>query len=537
MKKLYTNTLARAAAYPILVLSSLLAALSLIGLVIALDRNYFFLSGEGLARSLRNYDIASQQFYRFIYDYRYMLIILTVTGVLLCLAIFIFILLSAGHRKNLEGLHKGWLTHIPLDLLTFLAGFLLFIFFAIGTHLYDWELLVYLLFAYPFAVCLTTAFLGDLALRIKLGKWWENTLLLYSLTGIKKTAKALFSLFLSFLAALPLLWKALLILGALSVCEIIFIWFSSEMARNGTVALLMLWLGEKILFYPVICYLILVLRQLQASGRQLAAGNLTHYTDTSKMFWDFKEHGENLNSIAIGMSRAVEDRLKSERLKTELITNVSHDIKTPLTSIINYSDLIAKETIDDNPKLKEYASALHRQSGRLKKLLEDLLDASKVSAGNVEIHLAACETDVLLTQAVGEYEEKLKQQGLELIVKQPEKSLKIMVDGRHIWRVFDNLMNNVCKYAQTGTRVYLTLEEKESRAVFSIKNTSHQPLDLSADELMERFVRGDRSRHTEGSGLGLSIAQSLTLLQKGQFTLMIDGDFFKVTLSFALFSP
>ena len=146
--------------------------------------------------------------------------------------------------------------------------------------------------------------------------------------------------------------------------------------------------------------------------------------------------------------------------------------------------------------------------------------------------MAPCEADIFLTQAAGEYEEKLKSHELELITKIPQESLRIMADGRHMQRVFDNLMNNVCKYAQGGTRVYLTLERKEELAVFSLKNISHYPLDVTAEELMERFVRGDRSRHTEGSGLGLSIAKSLTQLQKGEFDLTVDGDFFKVVISF-----
>ena len=193
--------------------------------------------------------------------------------------------------------------------------------------------------------------------------------------------------------------------------------------------------------------------------------------------------------------------------------------------------MISKET-GTNENIKEYSIALHRQSERLKKLIEDLMDASKVSTGNIEVLLAPCEADVFMTQAVGEYEDKLKTHELHLVTKIPQDTLKIMVDGRHMWRIFDNLMNNVCKYAQGGTRVYFTLEKIDDKAVFSLKNTSHYPLDISSEELMERFARGDRSRHTEGSGLGLSIAKSLTELQNGKFELMVDGDFFKVTISF-----
>jgi len=235
------------------------------------------------------------------------------------------------------------------------------------------------------------------------------------------------------------------------------------------------------------------------------------------------------------MSSAVEERMKSERMKTELITNVSHDIKTPLTSIINYSDLIAKET-DDPAKVREYTEVLTRQSVRLKKLIEDLIEASKASTGNLEVLLAPCESNVLLSQAAGEYEAKMKEHNLELVVSQPDHPVMIMADGRRLWRVFDNLLNNICKYAQEGTRVYLSLTETSSGAEISFKNTSRQQLNITADELKERFVRGDSSRNTEGNGLGLSIAQSLTELQKGTMELCVDGDLFKVTLKFPMIS-
>ena len=257
-----------------------------------------------------------------------------------------------------------------------------------------------------------------------------------------------------------------------------------------------------------------MLRKLQKGGKALASGDLGYQVDTKRMFWDFKRHGENLNSIGVGMTAAVEQRLKSERMKTELITNVSHDIKTPLTSIINYADLIEQEQCD-NPTITEYAGVLHRQSDRLKRLIEDLVEASKASTGNLEVLLAPCEVGVMLTQTAGEYEQKLQEKDLVLFTSQPEQPIKIMADGRRLWRVFDNLMNNVCKYAQRSTRVYLTLEEKNGQAIISFKNISREPLNLSADELMERFVQGDTSRKSEGNGIGLSIAKSLTELQNG----------------------
>ena len=249
------------------------------------------------------------------------------------------------------------------------------------------------------------------------------------------------------------------------------------------------------------------------------------------MFWDLKRHGEDLNNIAKGMAIAVDDRLRSERMKTELITNVSHDIKTPLTSIINYATLISEEK-SGNERIDEYTEVLVRQSERLKRLIDDLVEASKASTGNLEVEPVPCSASVFLDQASGEYSEKLEAADLTLVTKAQEKEMTIMADGRRMWRIFDNLMNNICKYAMPGTRVYLSLEEADGRAVFTFKNTSREELDISEEELMERFTRGDKSRNTEGNGLGLSIAKSLAELQGGTLELSIDGDLFKATVSF-----
>lgn len=300
---------------------------------------------------------------------------------------------------------------------------------------------------------------------------------------------------------------------------------------TGNLALL--WFIEKLILLPIIFYGALMIKKLQKGAKALAEGDLSYQIDTSSMRGDFRKQGEDLNSIADGMSRAVEKQIKSERMKTELITNVSHDIKTPLTSIINYADLIGKEQTE-NKKITEYAEVLVRQSVRLKRLIEDLVEASKASTGNLEVNLVPCDASVFLTQAGGEYEEKLQNAELTLVTSQPEYEIRILADGRRMWRVFDNLMNNICKYALAGTRVYLSLEQIGNNAVIVFKNTSREALNISEEELMERFVRGDRSRTTEGNGLGLSIARSLTELQKGTLTIKIDGDLFKAILTFPI---
>lgn len=280
-----------------------------------------------------------------------------------------------------------------------------------------------------------------------------------------------------------------------------------------------------------VVWILYQVQQLHEGSKRIASGELSKPVDTRKMFWKFKEHGENINKVGEGIQLAVNERMKSEHFKTELITNVSHDIKTPLTSIINYVDLIKKEDISDE-KVKGYVDVLDRQSARLKKLIEDLMEASKASTGNLTVNLEECDVEVLLTQVIGEFEERLEKNQLEVVVDKPEHPVKMMADGRHMWRVLDNLLNNACKYSLPGSRVYVSLQQNANEAVITFKNISKTALNIPSEELMERFVRGDSSRNTEGSGLGLSIAQSLTELMQGDMKLEIDGDLFKVILRF-----
>ena len=249
------------------------------------------------------------------------------------------------------------------------------------------------------------------------------------------------------------------------------------------------------------------------------------------MYGPFKKHADNLNSINQAIDAEVAERMKSERFKTELITNVSHDIKTPLTSIISYTDLLAAEDLD-NENAAEYIEIIAKNAARLKKLTSDIVEASKASTGNLKVTLSDCNMGVILNQALGEYDEKMRDLGLTPIVSIPEDDITVLADGEHTWRIIDNIMNNICKYAQPDTRVYMDAYEEGDRAFISFKNISARQLNISAEELMERFVRGDASRNTEGSGLGLSIARNLAALQGGSLDLSIDGDLFKVTVQF-----
>ena len=228
--------------------------------------------------------------------------------------------------------------------------------------------------------------------------------------------------------------------------------------------------------------------------------------------------------------------MRSEHFKAELITNVSHDLKTPLTSIINYVDLLKKESID-NPQARAYLEVLDRKSQRLKKLTEDLVEASKASTGSLTVTLERLDLSQLLDQAVAEYLDRLEDKGLTVVGALPDHPVWVMADGRHLWRVMDNLLSNCAKYAMEGTRVYLSVQEYSDSAAFSLKNISRDELNVPPERLMERFVRGDESRTEEGSGLGLSIAQSLTELQRGKFEISIDGDLFKATVTLPRVDP
>ena len=232
----------------------------------------------------------------------------------------------------------------------------------------------------------------------------------------------------------------------------------------------------------------------------------------------------------MGMSKAVDDRMKSERFRTELITNVSHDLKTPLTSIVSYVDLLKKENIENETALG-YIDVIDRQSAKLKKLTEDLVEASKASSGAVSVNKEILNIGELINQSVGEFSEKLEAAEITPVINLPEEEITVCTDGRLLWRVFDNLIQNIIKYAQPGTRAYFDLTEAEYNAVLTIKNISKDPLNMTAEALMERFVRGDASRNSEGNGLGLSIAKSLTELCGGVFELTLDGDLYKVTIT------
>lgn len=466
-----------------------------------------------------------------VYSKRYTIIITSIISLIAAIILLVFLMCSAGYRKGEDKVILNGVNRIPFDILLSFLFIIAFLEYAllenISMRLNTAGAIMFFVCAVILDILLFLLMLMSFAVRYKSGVLWKNTIIYLAVmlfsNIIRKTVHGIIYLF----RHLPLLWKVILCLAVITFGDFI----AMAIGYDNSPALILLWISVKLVLVPVLLLTVINLHKLKLGGQKIADGDLDYKIDTKHMFWDFKRHGENLNSIGNGMSKAVDERIKSERFKTELITNVSHDIKTPLTSIINYVDLIKKEVTEDGT-VKDYVSVLDRQSARLKKLVDDLVEASKASTGNMPVNMSRTEAGVLLTQTVGEYEEKIKNSGLELILKKPDGDIFIMADGRLIWRVFDNLMSNICKYAQPGTRAYLDLETINGKAVIIFRNISKYALNITSDELFERFVRGDSSRNTDGSGLGLSIAKSLIELQNGNMELYIDGDLFKIILKF-----
>ena len=444
--------------------------------------------------------------------------------------LLVFLFCAAGHRAGREGIVLNWQDRIPLDLYLLCAAGLFSLALAISLERHGMPVALEAAMASTGVMAaggIALATLLTMASRLKKGKWWRNTLCWRFYRWCRKLWRALWVATVELVRILPMAWRSVLcvagILGVQSFLTLVMF----ESGSGGFFFLLTLFFDAALVVAAA--WLTLQLQKIQDMGAALAAGDLDAKLDTEKLFFDVKRHGENLNAIGVGMNKAVEQRMKSERLKTELITNVSHDIKTPLTSIVSYVDLLKKEELP--PAAGEYLAVLDRQANRLKKLTEDLVEASKASTGNIAVSLEPIVVNEIIHQAIGDYDEKLAAGRLEVIVNTYEGNLMALADGRLLWRVLDNLLSNVCKYAMAGTRVYVDLAAQDHQILLSIKNISRDPLNISADELMERFVRGDTSRHTEGSGLGLNIAKSLMDLMGGGFNLSVDGDLFKAELT------
>lgn len=445
---------------------------------------------------------------------------LTVLAALLSLFFFCFLMASAGHWQGQAGIHLTWLDKIPADV--FLLLLVCAFFGGWDAFYYEWGRILFCAALTPFALL----FLCALAAQCKAGTVLRGSLLARIARFLWRIVRSLFLGLWRIARNLPLLWKTALVVAGVFFLEMLLV-----LAGYGSVDGIFVILKAVELLAAL--YIALNLRALQKGGEKLARGDFSSPIDTKYLIGDFKRYGQELNDVQSGLEQAVQEQMKAEHLKTELITNVSHDIKTPLTSIVNYVDLLKKEDIP-SPEAREYIAVLDRQSHRLKKLTEDLVEASKASSGVLNVDLQPTDVNVLFSQIEGEYQERLAACQLTLVTQPPAPGTVIRADSRLLSRVMDNLVSNICKYALPGTRVYVVSTLSREAVTISFKNVSRDELNISPDELMERFVRGDASRHTEGSGLGLSIARSLVQLQGGRFDLAIDADLFRADITFPL---
>ena len=440
----------------------------------------------------------------------------------------IYLIYSLGYVKNKEEIYLSWLDKIPLEIL-FFGYFLLFFVEAallaicLSVISVDVNLCVMLIMLVGYFSVLSALYgAGTLLKRIKVHTFFKNSVtyrilkwLVQKYKNVKNTISSNKNLGGKI---------ALYFIGIVTVSILIGLIFK----EFGILLDIVFWIW----CYYKIMKEVDKFKQIHDATEKIYKGDTDIKLDESLYTGVLKELAIYINDIAGGFSNAIKESLKSERLKTELITNVSHDIKTPLTSIINYVDLLKQENIQ-NEKAKEYIEVLDNKSQRLKKLIEDLVEASKASSGNIKINNEVLNVKELLNQVTGEFEDKFNSRCLNIISKLPEETVYIKADSRYLYRVLENTYSNVAKYAEENTRVYIDciLEEKNTVAIY-VKNISKDELNISADELMQRFVRGDKSRNTEGSGLGLSIAKSLTELQDGTFNIYLDGDLFKVAIKF-----
>lgn len=477
----------------------------------------------------------------FVYALRKMLLPLVIGSTVLGLLCLVYLCWAAGRQKGREEIVPGGLNRLSLDLYA-LAVFVLLVTCAkilVQDVLYSLYTAYYLPTALLSAVliflmCLPAiGWIFAFAAQVKAkGFWWRRSvigfLLLKIVHGIRWCRQGLRAVF----RLLPVIWQWLLTaLGMVLLVILVAIpTFLGHSYIRITPFFVPLFLSVIAVCVGIILYGGYCFGTILKGAKEMATGNLDSKVNTKYLLAAFRDCGDNLNALSDAATEAARQQMKSERMKTELIANVSHDIKTPLTSIINYVDLLQKPHSQEENG--QYLEVLSRQSQRLKKLTEDLVEMSKASTGNITAELTPVDACEAVRQALGEFSDKLETAQLNVVLHQPEEAVMMQADGRLTWRVLSNLLSNAVKYAMPGTRLYVDVAQHTEKVLISLKNMSREQLNITADELMERFVRGDAARHTEGSGLGLSIAKGLMESQKGSLELSVDGDLFKVTLTF-----
>lgn len=478
-----------------------------------------------------------------LYAWRYALPILCLGLLLVAALLYVYLLCAAGRRPGAEGVQPGRLHRVPTDVLYVCAAGLAALLLALASLLAFGGTLVYASVSafvpllLVFAVCGTGEALllvgvsMSTAVRVKTRTWLSSMLVYRALRCLLRGARSAWSGVSAVLHGLPLVWKLLLACGGYVLLSVVLIneaFYSSDLY-------LLLYLLLSAAGALLLCRYAVGFDRLRRGAQKLAGGELACRVETKGMPRGVRTLAEDLGRVSEGAQRALEERMKSERMKTDLITNVSHDLKTPLTSIVNYVELLKKEELH-NETAAGYVAVLDRQAQRLKKLTEDVVEASKASSGAINVRLAQLDAAELIRQCAAEYGERFAAAQLTPVLRLPDGPLLVRADGRLLWRVFDNLLGNAVKYAMPGTRVYFDAEAQHNEALLSVRNISREPLEKSGDELMERFVRGDASRRAEGSGLGLSIAGSLMALQGGTLAVLPDGDLFRADVRLPLAS-
>lgn len=478
-----------------------------------------------------------------LYAWRYALPILCLGLLLVAALLYVYLLCAAGRRPGAEGVQPGRLHRVPTDVLYVCAAGLAALLLALASLLAFGGTLVYASVSafvpllLVFAVCGTGEALllvgvsMSTAVRVKTRTWLSSMLVYRALRCLLRGARSAWSGVSAVLHGLPLVWKLLLACGGYVLLSVVLIneaFYSSDLY-------LLLYLLLSAAGALLLCRYAVGFDRLRRGAQKLAGGDLACRVETKGMPRGVRTLAEDLGRVSEGAQRALEARMKSERMKTDLITNVSHDLKTPLTSIVNYVELLKKEELH-NETAAGYVAVLDRQAQRLKKLTEDVVEASKASSGAINVRLAQLDAAELIRQCAAEYGERFAAAQLTPVLRLPDGPLLVRADGRLLWRVFDNLLGNAVKYAMPGTRVYFDAEAQHNEALLSVRNISREPLEKSGDELMERFVRGDASRRAEGSGLGLSIAGSLMALQGGTLAVLPDGDLFRADVRLPLAS-
>ena len=447
-----------------------------------------------------------------------------VLSIIIAILCTVYICSSAGHRRKKEDIHLGFFARLPIEL------YLLVLSVVGGGCVYLLEEFADSIALVAVSVIIIVSFIGflfSISARLKSKGWYKNSIILKILSLISRWAlKPIGKLLINgmiIIAKINLYWKTAFV----SICFfVLYLMAANRFHYGGLWFIIALFLVQLILSGKFV----LDLKKLEKTGAEISCGSSNAKIDKKSLLPSLRKHAESLNNIGEGIDEAVNRSIKSERMKTELITNVSHDIKTPLTSIINYVGLLKQEGLSSD-SAPEYLEVLDRQSQRLKKMTEDLVEASKAASGNINVEAENTDINIILSQALGEYEEKLSARKLSVVIRKEDGVNSVYADGKLLWRIYDNLLSNVCKYALSGTRVYVDMRNEGDRVLTVFKNVSAEPLEHTSEELMERFVRGDSSRNTEGSGLGLSIAKSLAELQEGSFSIETDGDLFKAALS------